>query len=112
MQDPDLAQKAREGSLYAGCLESWLLFRLTEGRQFATEVSCASVTGLYDVFSQQWSGILCAFMGIPVGSLPEVRASDSSFGHCASDLFGAPVPIRAVLGDQQAAMWGEEAVQR
>ncbi len=111
LQEPRLAALARGGSLCAGCLESWLLWRLTGGAEFATEASCAGITGLYDPFSRAWSGLMCSFLGVPIAVLPAVRRSDAYFGTALPELFGAALPIRAILGDQQAALLGESGLE-
>ena len=90
-----------------GTIETWLIWKLTRGRTWATEFSCASSTGIFDIWSQSWSSLLTYLFGIPIEMLPEVRPSNANFGKVDKSLgFGFSVPITGVLGDQQASMFG------
>ncbi|PAA71363.1 hypothetical protein BOX15_Mlig002649g1, partial [Macrostomum lignano] len=106
-ENPALLERARRGEICVGCNESWLLWRLTEGRTFATDYSCASTTGMYDPFGLEWSPIVVsALLHMPLRMLPEVRPTAGQFGH--TDLFpGGPVDITSISGDQSAATFGE-----
>ena len=104
---PAVQDSARRGTLCMGTMDAWLLFRLTEGRVFATDVSNASRTQLMDLAGVRWDEGLCALFGIPADALPEIRCSDSLFGTTAMEgLFPDGVPIHAVLGDSHAALYG------
>jgi glycerol kinase len=94
--------------LAIGTVDAWLIWHLTGGEVFATDASNASRTLLYDIRDRVWSDELCELLGVPVSSLPEVRASSGRFG-VTSDRSGAPagIPISGVAGDQQAALFGQ-----
>jgi len=104
---PDARALAEKSDLCAGTVDSWLLFNLTGGRVHATDASNASRTQLFDVHKQQWSVELCRLFGLPVSILPAVEDSDASFG--ATSVVGrlpGGVPIRAMMGDSHAALFG------
>jgi len=97
---------APTGRLAFGTVDSFLLWRLTAGRVHATDATNASRTGLYDIHRGEWSETLCDLFGIPRAMLPEVRDCSADFGQTATELFGRPIPILGVIGDQQAASIG------
>jgi len=84
-----------------------LLWRLTGGRVHATDVSNASRTLLFDIHTLAWDKELLDLVGVPIAMLPEVRPSSGSFGTTEAVLFGAPIPISGIAGDQQAATFGQ-----
>lgn len=98
--------KAMRGELAFGTVDSWLLWKLTGGVH-ATDPSNASRTLLFNVHQGQWAGELCEKFAIPQSLLPEVRPSSGDFGESLGQWLGAPVPIRGVAGDQQAALFGQ-----
>ncbi len=98
---------AERGELAAGTIDTWLLWKLTEGRIHATDATNASRTLLFDINEQAWDPDLLALFRVPETILPEVRDSSGLFGEASSELFGAPIPIRGVAGDQQAATFGQ-----
>lgn len=100
-----LKERARAGELCFGTVDSWLIWQLTRGKSHATDFSNASRTGIFNIFTQKWDQELLEIFDIPKQILPEVLPSNSNFGDC--DLFGAPIPICGVLGDQQAALMGQ-----
>lgn len=100
---------AERGELAAGTIDTWLLWKLTEGRVHATDATNASRTLLFDIHEQRWEPDLLALFCVPEPILPEVRDSSGSFGETSPDLFGAPIPIRGIAGDQQAATFGQAA---
>ncbi len=102
---PGLREKAGRGEARFGTVDSFLLWRLTGGRVHATDVTNASRTQLMDLKTRQWDDELLRLFGVPRESLPEILPSNSEFG--ATILAGCEVPIRAVLGDQQAALYGQ-----
>jgi glycerol kinase len=102
---PEARARAQRGELAAGTVDTWLVWNLTGGAVHATEPSNASRTLLYDLYRRDWSDELLALFDIPRALLPEIRPSGGDFG--TTDLFGAPVRIAAVLGDQQAATFGQ-----
>jgi glycerol kinase len=98
---------ATKGDLCAGTVDAWLVFRLTGGAEHATDASNASRTQLFDIHTQTWSQDLCAIFGAPSVILPEVRDSNAAFG-ATRNVVGLPdgTPIRAVMGDSHAALYG------
>ncbi|MCG8469418.1 MAG: glycerol kinase GlpK [Gemmatimonadetes bacterium] len=110
LEHVDGARTAAEaGELAFGTVDAWLCWVLTGGRVHATDASNASRTMLYDIGSGAWSDELLELFDIPEALLPEVRDSAGDFGETDPDLFGSPIPLRGVAGDQQAAMFGQSA---
>jgi glycerol kinase len=107
LSDPAVRRRAERGELAAGTVDSWLVWQLTGGRVHATDPTNASRTMLFDTEAMRWSESLCALFGVPMRLLPEVRPSSGSFGETPAALFGRPVPILGVAGDQQAALFGQ-----
>ena len=104
---PYLIRYAQDNRLLFGCIETWILWKLTNGKAHLTDVSCASSTGLYDPFQSQWSTLLCRNLGIQMKLLPTIQPTYGVFGKCRADLFGHEIPITAVVGDVQASMFGQ-----
>jgi glycerol kinase len=106
---PGAREGAEAGRLAFGTVDSWLLWNLTVGGHplHATDVTNASRTLLWDLHTGEWSAELVAILDIPMGMLPEVRASSEVYGETLPRLFGAPIPISGVAGDQQAALFGQ-----
>lgn len=98
---PGARVAAERGELCAGTIDSWLVFRLTGGRVFATDASNASRTSLFDLQSGDFDDELCRLFAVPRGCLPEVRDSAGDFGTSVEQGW----PLRAVIGDQQAALF-------
>ena len=105
--DPSLRGRAERGELAAGTIDSWLIWNLTGGAVHATDPTNASRTQLFDIEALAWSDELCELFHIPRALLPEVRPSSGDFGHTREGLFGQPIPIAGVAGDQQAALFGQ-----
>ncbi|HNM29899.1 MAG TPA: glycerol kinase, partial [Chitinophagales bacterium] len=101
--------KANKGELLCGTIDSWLIWKLTEGRVHATDVTNASRTMLFNIRSMQWDAKLLSFLDIPASMLPSVKMSHDDFGYTI--LHGHQIPIRGVAGDQQAALFGQQCVQ-
>jgi glycerol kinase len=95
-----------------GTVDTWLIWRLTGGKVFATDPSNASRTMLYDIGVMNWSDELCSLFQVPKASLPEVRHSSGDFGAANPAHFGAAIPIRGVAGDQQSALFGQGCWKR
>jgi glycerol kinase len=105
---PDIAQKLANGEALIGTIDAYLIYRLTNGRSFATDQTNASRTLLFDINTLAWDAELCQLFGIPLAALPEVRDSDARFGE--TDLGGLlerPLPIVGVMGDSQAALFAQ-----
>ncbi len=106
---PGARARANRGELALGTVDSFLIWRLTEGRVHATDATNAARTLLYDIASGAWDADLCALFNVPMALLPEVRDCNAAFGE--TTLFGAPIPILGVAGDQQAATIGQACFQ-
>ena len=106
-EDQGLMSAARSGRLQAGTVDSWLLYRLTGGRVWATEPSNASRTLLYDLGQRRFAQDLLDLFSVPPLLLPPVQPSAHGFGVTEHDLLGARVPVTGMLGDQQAALLGQ-----
>jgi glycerol kinase len=105
---PEAKQKLKEGKLLAGTVDSWLIWKLTGGRTHATDYTNASRTSLFDICSLRWDAELCRIFGVPMELLPEVKSSDDIFGYTEDpDLFDARIPISGIIGDSQAALFGQ-----
>ncbi|HWB30838.1 MAG TPA: glycerol kinase GlpK [Vicinamibacterales bacterium] len=102
---PGAKAKARAGRLAFGTVDAWLIWNLTGGRQHVTDSSNASRTMLFDIRKGEWDDELLKIFGVPRSMLPEVRSSSEVYGEC--NLFGAPIPIAGIAGDQQAALFGQ-----
>jgi glycerol kinase len=97
--------RAQRGELAFGTVDSWLVWNLTGGTVHVTDASNASRTMLYDIRKGEWDDELLKIFGVPRSMLPEVRSSSEVYG--TSTLFGAPIPIAGIAGDQQAALFGQ-----
>jgi glycerol kinase len=102
---PGARARARAGELAFGTVDSWLIWNLTGGRQHVTDPGNASRTMLYNIHTNNWDEELLRIFGVPRSMLPEVRSSSEVYGECR--LFGAPIPIAGIAGDQQAALFGQ-----
>ena len=91
-----------------GTVDAWLVWKLTDGREFATDPSNASRTMLFDIRSMSWSSEMCGLLGVPERTLPEVRPSSGRFGVTSSvPGLADGIPISGIAGDQQAALFGQ-----
>lgn len=109
---PDGQARAERGELLCGTVDSWLVWNLTGGPRggiHATDVTNASRTLLMDVRTREWSPEMLAVFNIPAVCLPHIRPSNGAFGVVASPSLLAGVPLTGVLGDQQAATFGQAA---
>jgi glycerol kinase len=102
------AQLAPVEHLCIGTIDSWLVWKLTNGQSFMTDPSNASRTMLFDINSMQWSEEMCALLRVPMSTLPQVRPSSGRYG-VTTDVGGVPngIPISGIAGDQQAALFGQ-----
>ena len=106
--DPALRSRASAGELAFGTIDTWLVARLTAGREHLTEPGNASRTLLFNIRTMSWDAELCDLLGIPSALLPEVRDSSGDFGRTDPSVFlGIDLPIAGVAGDQQAALFGQ-----
>jgi len=97
--------RAQNGELAFGTIDSFLLWRLTNGAVHATDATNASRTLLFNIHSQSWDSGMLKSMDVPANMLPDVRDSGGDFGETTA--FGKPLKISAILGDQQAALFGQ-----
>jgi glycerol kinase len=109
---PGARERARRGELAFGTIDTWLLWKLTGGALHCTDPSNASRTLLFDLHAGAWDEELLRLLDVPRELLPEVRSSSEVYGQTAADLFGAPVPIAGIAGDQQAALFGQSCYAR
>lgn len=103
--------KAANGELCFGTIDTWLLWKLTNGMVHATDVSNASRTMLYNIHELKWDDALLELLGIPKSILPEVRSSSEVYGHTQNILTAENIPIAGIAGDQQAALFGQMCTQ-
>ena len=108
-QVPGGSERARAGELLFGNVDAWLIWNLTGGRVHATDPTNASRTMLFNLETGEWDRQLLEIFGVPQAMLPVVVPSCGVLGECDPALFGAPVPIAGVAGDQQAALVGQAA---
>lgn len=106
-QVPGARARAEKGELCFGTIDCWLLWKLTNGKVHATDVSNASRTMLYNIHSLQWDAELLELMQIPSSVLPEVRSSSEIYGYTDQILTAPSIPIAGIAGDQQAALFGQ-----
>ncbi len=105
---PEISKAAKEGTLACGTVDSFILFRLTGGRVFATDYSNASRTLLYNIHTLDWDPELLELFRVPDGILPEVLPSSAVYGHTdRSVFFGCSIPVGGMAGDQQSALFGQ-----
>lgn len=104
---PNIKELAKNGNLALGTMDSWLVYKLTKGKEFKTDYSNASRTQLMDIKNLTWDREMCELFGIPMEALPQICDSDSTFGY--TDLEGyldKEIPICAILGDSHGALYG------
>jgi glycerol kinase len=109
-QVPDAREKAGEGHLAFGTIDSWLVWNLTGGKVHVTDVSNASRTMLYNIHTLEWDTELLSLFNIPANMLPEVRSSSEHYGVTGKIVPGSSIPISGIAGDQQAALFGQMCV--
>jgi glycerol kinase len=104
-----LRNRANKGEVCFGTVDSWLIWKLTGGQSHATDVTNASRTLLFNIRRRQWDHSLLKAFGIPQSMLPKVLNSGDRFGQTAAGIAGLPsgIPIMGVMGDQQAALYGQ-----
>lgn len=103
--------KANAGQLMFGTVDTWLIYKLTKGAVFATDVTNASRTMLYNIHDLCWDEELLAKFDIPKSMLPEVKSSSEVYGKTHRNILGEEVVIAGVAGDQQAALFGQFCFQ-
>ncbi len=103
-------EAAASGRLLAGTMDTWLIWNLTRGRIHATDATNASRTLLFDIRKQVWSDDMLDLFKVPGSLLPTVLDCAADYGETEAGLFGHPIPIRGVAGDQQAALMGQGCI--
>ncbi len=104
---PGARQKAEAGKLAFGTVDSWLVWKLTDGRLHLTDTSNASRTMLFNIRTLKWDDELLKLFRVPASMLPEVKASSEVYGQVTTALGLGNVPIAGIAGDQQAALFGQ-----
>ena len=104
---PGLRERAKAGDVLFGTIETWLIWKLTEGNLHVTDYSNASRTLLYNIIDLKWDDEILTEMNIPHEMLPEVKPSSHVYGETDAKLFGAPIKIAGAAGDQHAALFGQ-----
>jgi glycerol kinase len=105
--NPALKPLAKAGKLAFGTIDSWLVWKLTQGKHHVTDATNASRTLLFNIHTQQWDKELMDLLEVPAQLLPQVVDSSELIGHTDSELLGAEIPISGIAGDQQAALFGQ-----
>jgi glycerol kinase len=100
-------QKAQNGKLLFGNIDTWLIWNLTRGKVHITDYSNASRTMLYNIKDLKWDERILKELDIPASMLPEVKPSSAVYGNTDARIFGAEIPIAGDAGDQQAALFGQ-----
>ena len=103
-------QRAEAGELLFGTVDTWLTWKLTDGRVFVTDVTNASRTMLMNIHTGEWDEEMLRLLRIPRAMLPEIRRSSEVYGY--ADIMGARVPLAGIAGDQQAALFGQGCFER
>jgi glycerol kinase len=104
-------EKAQQGQLAFGTVDSWLIWNLTQGKLHITDVTNASRTMLFNINTLEWDEELLDIFQIPKAILPEVKSSSEIYGETSGQLLGTKVPVAGIAGDQQAALFGHICVK-
>ena len=102
-----LRDRAAQGEVLFGTIDSFLIWRLTGGKVHVTDVSNASRTLLFNIHTLEWDDDLLHVLDVPRAMMPDVRSSSEVYGHTEPSLFGAAIPVAGCAGDQQAALFGQ-----
>lgn len=108
---PGARNMAERGELAFGTIDTWLLWKLTNGKVHATDVSNASRTMLCNIHTLQWDGELQDLFGVPGNMLPDIRSSSEVYGHTENVLTSSNIPISGIAGDQQSALFGQMCIE-
>ena len=109
---PSAHERAKKGELAFGTVDSWLIWKLTGGKEHKTDATNASRTLLYNIEKGSWDDELLDILDIPKQLLPEVQDSSGLFGYTSNDIFSSSLPICGVAGDQQAALFGQACTEK
>lgn len=105
-------ERAKNGDLLFGTIETWLIWKLTDGKVHVTDYSNASRTMMFNIHDLKWDEDILKELGIPACMLPEVRPSSAVYGESSPLLFGGPITISGAAGDQQAALFGQTCFEK
>lgn len=108
---PGAREKAEQGKLLFGTVETWLIWKLTRGKVHVTDYTNASRTLLFNIHTLKWDQEILDLLQIPASMLPEVKPSSCIYGMTDSRYFGGEIPIAGAAGDQQAALFGQTCFQ-
>lgn len=106
---PGARERAEQGRLRFGTVDSWLVWNLTGGHEHVTDVSNASRTMLFNINTLQWDEELFDILDIPMSMMPQVKSSSEIYGQ--TNLLGGEVPVAGIAGDQQAALFGQMCIE-
>lgn len=105
-------RRADHGDLLFGTVDSWLIWKMTNGRVHVTDVTNASRTLIYNIHEKEWDEELLEILDIPASILPDVKSCSEVYGETTGDVFAAKIPISGIAGDQQAALFGQVCTQK
>jgi glycerol kinase len=108
---PGAKERAQAGELAFGTIDSWLIYKLTAGKVHAIAASNASVTGSYDLLSNEWYKEWLNFLGVPVRLFPPVFDDSGTFGDTDPSILGIAIPITGAIADQHAALFAQGCVE-
>jgi glycerol kinase len=110
-QVPGAVERAKRGELAFGTIDSWLVWKLTDGKCHVTDTTNASRTLMYNLHTGQWDEELLEILQIPKEVLPQVRSSSEIYAETSTSSFSAAIPVAGIAGDQQAALFGQACLQ-
>lgn len=105
-------ERADNGEICFGTVDSWLIYKLSNGQKHLTDITNASRTMLYNIHNQQWDEELLDLFSIPSAMLPKVKSSSEEFCTTSGKIFATKIPISGVAGDQQAALFGQLCTEK
>ena len=108
---PGAREKASKGTLAFGTIDSWLTWKLTDGKVHVTDPSNASRTMLYNIHTMEWDHELLDLFDVPLSILPDVRPSSQVYGETTPEITKVPIAISGIAGDQQAALFGQQCTE-
>jgi glycerol kinase len=109
---PDAMERAQAGKLLMGTIDTWLIWKLTGGKVHATDYTNASRTLLFNIKSLEWDNDLLNIFKIPKTMLPDIKSSNATFGYTeAGEVFASRILIAGVMGDSQAALFGQNCFE-
>ncbi len=108
----DARDLAKAGKLAFGTIDTWLIWKLTNGKKHITDVTNASRTLLFNIHTLQWDTELMEMLDIPASILPDVKPSSAVYGKTDAEFLGGEIPIAGIAGDQQAALFGQMCIEK